>query len=301
WGEWVSCKSDLNLAYRYEERFWKQKARIQWLREGDHNSKFFHAQVKQRRVTNSLDSILKPDGSLCLNVQDTLFELLFHQIFKSSNPLDQFCNLQNFFMPMLSKEGLLIEKETETALFDMSQDKSPGADGFTALFFQNAWPVIKYHVCLAVYNFFSCGKMPKGLNHTVITLIPQKKNPTKVADYRPISLCSVVYKIFAKVIANRLKPVLSSCISVAQSTFVLGRQILDNVIISNECIHYLNSERKGKNFYMALKLDMAKAYDRVEWSFIARICRQMGFCDVFVSWILACVCSTSYSFNVNGA
>ena len=93
---------------------------------------------------------------------------------------------------------------------------------------------------------------------------------------------------------------LDACISKNQAAFVPGRQILDNVIISHECLHYLKNKRKGNNGFFALKLDMSKAYDRVEWNFLEEIMHRMGFCDKWTTWIMSCIKTVTYSFNVNG-
>lgn len=142
--------------------------------------------------------------------------------------------------------------------------------------------------------------MLKALNETIITLIPKVDAPLNLTQYRPISLCNVLYRILAKVLANRLKQVTSTCISPAQSAFVPGRQILDSVIIAHELIHALKNKRKGKNGFLILKLDMSTAFDRVEWQFLGRMMMSMGFCPTWINWILNCISTTSYSFNLNG-
>src|SRR6185437_161715 len=106
---------------------------------------------------------------------------------------------------------------------------------------------------------------PEGWNETTIVLIPKVKNPDKLKDLRPISLCNVIYKIVSKALANRLKQILPEVISPAQSDFVLGRLISDNILIAYELTHYMKQKKKGKEGFVAVKLDMSKAYDRVEW------------------------------------
>ena len=107
--------------------------------------------------------------------------------------------------------------------------------------------------------------MPNGLNDTYICLIPKVISPQILFEYCTISLCNVIYKIVSKVLANRLKGVLLEVLSDAQSAFVPGRQIIDNVLVAFEVMHCINQRRKGKEGLMAIKLDMTKAYDRVEW------------------------------------
>lgn len=102
------------------------------------------------------------------------------------------------------------------------------------------------------------------INSTYITLIPKSKNPSKVSDYRPISLCNVFYKIIAKVLANRLKKVPPFITSPNQSAFIQGRLITDNILVAYEVLHTMSTRMKSREGFMALKLDMSRAYDRVE-------------------------------------
>lgn len=110
-----------------------------------------------------------------------------------------------------------------------------------------------------VREFFEKGSMPQNLNATNVVLIPKKKYPTEVGDLRPISLCNVLVKIITKVKANRMKGCLHNVVAENQSAFVPGRLISDNIMISYEVMHYLKRKRRGKEGFMALKLDMSKA------------------------------------------
>ena len=122
-----------------------------------------------------------------------------------------------------------------------------------------------------VLHTLNTGVMPPGLNKTFIYLIPKVKSPQKITEFRRISLCNVSYKIISKVLANRLKKILADVINESQSAFVAGRQITDNVLVVFETMHCINGKRKGKEALMALKalkFDMSKAYDRVEWRYL---------------------------------
>jgi hypothetical protein len=123
---------------------------------------------------------------------------------------------------------------------------------------------VRSEVCTAILDFLDGGIFHKEINETFIALIPKIKNPTHVSELRPISLCNVIYKLIAKVLANRLKKILGEIISPNQSAFIPGRLITDNIIIAFEALHTMDTRLKGAEGYMALKLDMSKAYDRVE-------------------------------------
>ncbi|XP_058783149.1 uncharacterized protein LOC131657807 [Vicia villosa] len=118
-------------------------------------------------------------------------------------------------------------------------------------------------------------------------------------DFRPISLCNVIYKIVSKVLANRLKKVLDKCVSEEQSAFVEGRSILHNAMIATEIIHYLKRKTVGRKASLALKIDISKAYDRVDWGFLKGMLTRMGFADKWIHWMMMCVTSVNYSVLVN--
>ena len=168
------------------------------------------------------------------------------------------------------------------------------------IFFQKYWDVMGPQVTQSVIQILRTGIMPIRLNDTYICLIPKVNSPQKITEYRLISLCNVVYKIVAKVLANRLKGVLPKVINDAQSAFVPGRQITDNVLAAFEVMHCINQRRKGKEGLMAIKLDMSKAYDRVEWGFLEVMMRKMGFQDRWISLMMMCVNTVSYSVLING-
>jgi hypothetical protein len=182
----------------------------------------------------------------------------------------------------------------------MAPSKAPGVDGFTAGFFPEALELLKSDVVPAVMDFLNGGILPTGMNDTSITLIPKVLHPQKISQYRPISLCPVLYKIGAKCIANRLRIFLDDIIGEEQSAFMPGRLIIDNVLIAYESIHAMRRKKKGKKFYCVVKLDMMKAYDRVEWHYLEAMMFKLGFTDRTVRLIMKCVFSVRFSVRVNG-
>ena len=190
-------------------------------------------------------------------------------------------------------------EEVEVAIKQMAPLKAPGLDGMPPVFYQTFWLNIGVEVSDAVLSSLNSGTLLKSINHTFITLIPKVNNPESVAQFRPISLCNVIYKILSKVIVNRLKPILKSIISETQSAFVADRLIIDNILIAFESLHHMKTQCSGKTGFMALKLDMSKTYDRVEWVFLEKILLKMGFQDTLVAMIMQCIMMVSYSILVN--
>jgi hypothetical protein len=142
--------------------------------------------------------------------------------------------------------------------------------------------------------------MPSSLNRTNIALIPKVKNPTRVTEFRHISLCNVMYKVISKVLANRLKKILPLIISPVQSAFILGRLITDNVLVAYEMLHTIHTCMRGKKGFMAVKLDMSKTYDMVEWGFLKTVMSKLGFDQRWIDLIMMCVTTVQYVVVANG-
>ena len=179
--------------------------------------------------------------------------------------------------------------------------KSPGLDGMPLLFFLHFWPTIGNVVTKTVLDSLNLGIIPPKFNETHIVLVPKIKDPKKIIEFRPIRLCNVVYKLASKTLANRLNKVLPKIISDSQSAFVHGRLITNNVLVAFETMHHINQKRGGKIGEMALKLDMSKAYDRVEWVCLEKIMEKLGFSFRWRELMMHCIFSVTYVVRINGS
>lgn len=272
-----------------QELYWRQRSTSHWLKQGDRNTKFFHVYASERRRINMIKRLVRDDGRVvedAAGIHDLGTD--FYKSLFTSNAGTRYEELLAQVPIRVTEEmneGLMAEYtevEIKAALDGMGDLKAPGADDMPALFYKKFWV------------------MPESWNDTVVVLIPKVKNPEKLKDLRPISLCNVVYKIASKVVANRLKHILPNVISLNQSAFVPERLITDNVLLAYEMTHYMQNKRRGVVSYAALKLDMSKAYDRVEWDFLRRMLGKLGFHRTSVERLMPFVTTVKYRIRVNG-
>ncbi|XP_021771467.1 uncharacterized protein LOC110735585 [Chenopodium quinoa] len=191
-------------------------------------------------------------------------------------------------------------EEISKALFEMHPNKAPGIDGLHALFYQKFWHIVGNDIINFIIDWWYYELDISDIGKTCIVLIPKCHDPRKITEYRPINLCNVVYKIISKMLANRLKPLLKNIISPQQSAFVPGRLITDNALVAFEIFHYMKRRGDGRHGTIALKLDMMKAYDRVEWSFLEKVMQRLGFCEFWVQKLMRCLSCYSFQIKANG-
>ncbi|XP_048623665.1 uncharacterized protein LOC125592503 [Brassica napus] len=240
-------------------------------------------EMARNRITQLLD-----DNGNVVEDEEGLVAIAtsyFRQIFESSNPEDIADALENVSTTITGaiNEDLttpVTEWEVK-AMFAMYPEKAPGPDGMTALFYPKFWDIVKEDLTRMVNQFLFDGTMAQGLNDTNICLIPKTDKTNEMTKFRPISLCNVSYKIISK------------------SAFVAGRQITDNIMIAQEMFHALRTKLAGRVKRMAIKTDMSKAYDRMEWSFIEAVMQKMGFSEIWIGWIMRCITSVNKRIAVN--
>ncbi|KAF3645514.1 hypothetical protein FXO38_19607 [Capsicum annuum] len=184
------------------------------------------------------------------------------------------------------------------ALQGIRDDKAPGCDGFNALFFKQSWHIVGEEITDAVLEFFNSGRMYKAINYTTVTLVPKTARPYRITEYTPISCYTLLYKIIAKILTNRLQGVMNDLVDQSQSAFVPGRLINDNIILRNELVKGYG--RKQISPRCMLKIDMKKAYDSVEWGYLRQVLELLQFPQKFVEWIYQCISTVLYSILLNG-
>ncbi|KAK4255495.1 hypothetical protein QN277_008493 [Acacia crassicarpa] len=305
--EILEARRELDRLLELEEQYWWQRSRINWLTAGDKNSRFFHVSTIKRRQRNRI-SCIKDDGGNWLMDKEAISQNVadyFQNLFATSAPNSMDVVL-NYIEPKISDDmnqtlmHSISREEIKAAAFSLGSTKAPGPDGFSGKFYHSAWPEISDTVCSMVNDFFAGRSVLDGINMTNITLIPKVHKPEHVSQFRPIGLCNFSYKIISKIMANRMRPLLDMCISQNQSAFVPGRCIHDNIIIAHEVYHYLRRKYSGGKYEFALKMDMSKAYDRVEWDFIENVLLRFGFCSKWVSLVMKCVRSVSLNICLSG-
>lgn len=216
----AAINKDLVLAYQAEEEFWKQRSRQLWLALGERNTGYFHAATKGRKAVNNLSVIEEEEGHPIYDEEDIVKEITnYYQTLFISQAGNRPNIVAEAITPCISREinESLISpptpKEIKQACFSIHADKAPGPDGFSASFFQTNWDTVGDKLIVEIQAFFSLGILPSNINHTHVRFIPKITSPKKVADYRPIALCSVYYKIIAKIMSKRLQPVLQNIVS----------------------------------------------------------------------------------------
>lgn len=142
-------------------------------------------------------------------------------------------------------------------------------------------------VCTAVKEFFYTGKMCRVINCTTITLVPKIASPDTVREFNLIACCTILYKIISKILATRIQKVIASIICDAQTGFIPGRKIIDNVILAHELVKaYIRKHISPRYMF---RIDLKKAYDSVEWIYLKQVKEGLGFPEKFTKWVIECV------------
>ena len=261
------------------------KAKMNWTILGERNTAFFHLSTLHRRSKNKITSIQDGQGNWIHNAEEVqeIFVSYFTELHQSEQV---FCPLghpwnANWCAKLVEEEATSITHilsgcKIWSALKSMKPYKALIVDGLHEGFFQRFWLIVGESVKKEIKNIFENEKVPDYLNHTFIILLPKQLGPETVGHFISVSLCNTVYKMVSKILVNIIRPLLPALISPMQSAFLEGRRGSDNVIIAQKLIHSLKN-RRGKDGYMVIKIDLKKAYDHLEWSFIKMVLEHFNF------------------------
>ncbi|CAL5191793.1 unnamed protein product [Lathyrus oleraceus] len=285
------------------DNFLRQKARCNWIRLGDTNSKFFHSVMKGRFRRNNIASLITPRGRL-EGVEDIKSEIFNHFKSRFTEPMENRPTLDGLNFNVLSVEDRdLLEApfqvdEIKEIVWLSDCDKSPGPDGFPLGFLKKCWNFVKDDVVNFVQEFYVRGVLPRSATASFLALIPKVDCPISIDEYRPICLVGCLYRLISKILAARLRLVIGKLVSPFQTAFIEGRQLFDGVVVLNEILDFAKRKRRK---CMVLKVDFEKAYDCVSWGFLKFMLRKMGFGELWMKWMEGTVFSSSVSILVNGS
>jgi hypothetical protein len=225
-GRYKEVQEKHSMLLVQEEMYWKQRAKMHWLKDGDMNTKFFHMSASTRQRVKKIDKLVTEEN-IEVRTQPELCEVAlnyFNILFKAN--ASEHDPVLSLITPKVTQEdndrlvAPITREELKEAIFQMHPDKAPGPDGFNPAFYQHFWDLCGNDIFEAAKDWLDRGYFPSSLNETNICLIPKCENPISMKDMRPISLCNVLYKMVSKVLANRLKVCIDKCVSEEQSAFV---------------------------------------------------------------------------------
>ncbi|CAL1358518.1 unnamed protein product [Linum trigynum] len=303
--EETRVREELEKTLWQEELLWLQKSRDNWINNGDSNTPFFHSSTIARRRRNKILKLQNNEGAW-IEDQDTLQKMsrdFYIELFTAETDTAQnFC--ADFRIPEANSLSRLASvptvEEIRSIIRNMGSLKAPGKDGFHAIFYKRCWNTIQAELRDFIARCFQEPKSIRRCNSTLLTLLPKVDSPSNMPQFRPIGLCNVSYKIVAKCLADRLKLLMPDLVDENQTSFVPKRHITSNIIILQEIIHTMN-QLKGVKGLMVLKIDLAKAYDRISWSFLLSTLEAAGFPQEFISLVMACVTTASFQVLWNGS
>jgi hypothetical protein len=236
---------------------------------GDKNNAFFHTQTIIRGKRKRVHRLQLPNGT-CSSDSFVLHNEAqqYYKKFFSGNQPSHDPSFYNGLHPTIDEEGKnyllnhVTKEEVSAALNSMKPYKAPGPDGLQCIFFNQYWHVVGDDIFRLVKTAFHTGYFDSAISETLIYLISKIDPPTTFKDFRPISLCNIVYKIITKVLVLRLRSILDSIIGPYQSSFLPGRGTSDNANVLQEIIHFMRKS-KNKKGYVAFKLNLEKTFDNV--------------------------------------
>ena len=266
------------------------RSRAQWIEQGEKPTSFFYGLEKTRQKSGTITRLKKESTTITKDVEILEEAREFYQqlyTVEPTNLTDQTWLLQHIEKELddtekESCEGPMTIKETTRAVSEMNNNKSPGPDGLPIEFYKQFWEILKQPLT-DLYNYnYENEKMTESQQSAFLKLLYKRNDKELLKNWRPISLLNVDYKIAAKVIATRLKPVLHKVINEDQTCGIPGRSIYENIFKMRDIVHHTH---KNKNQAILINLDQEKAFDRVDREFLGKTLDKMNFGPSFKNWI----------------
>ena len=284
------------------------RSRAQWVEQGEKSSKFFLGLEKSRQTKKVITQLYNGDNTIVSNL-DSLLECqvnFYKTLYSSKNippdSIDDYLHSADVDNALTEQEsatcdGLLLMDECTAAVNNMKCNKAPGQDGLTCEFYKTFWLEIKDIVVASLNEGYDTGEMSVSQRRAILTLLFKKGDPKLLANWRPISLLNVDFKIAAHALASRLHKVLPKIISSDQSGYIRGRYIGTNIRLIQDII---DNTETNKLSGAILFLDFKKAFDMVEWPFMFKTLRHFGFGPSFIRWVETMYTNIQSSINHNG-
>jgi mannosylglycoprotein endo-beta-mannosidase len=278
------------------------RSRINWLRDGDANTKLFHLHARHRKRKNFIGKIVVGD-QICTSHEDKAAAIddFYENLLGQCTAREYTINLAELGIithDLADLELPFNEEEVWNTIKNLPSNKAPGPDGFTGCFYKTCWSIIKEDIMAAVSAVWNRKFVNFGaLNSAYITLLPKKDGADQPKDFRPISLVHSFAKLITKMLANRLAVRLQQMVSPFQSAFIKGRFIQDNFMMVQQTARLLHQQKLPR---ILLKLDISKAFDSVSWPFLLEVMQQLGFGQIWRDIISGLLSTSSTQVLVNG-
>lgn len=287
------------------------RSRARWVEEGERSTKYFFGLEKTNGKKKFIGKLSSDSGSTIYDQEGISRHVVefYQNLFKSRNPSSDSIKsyIDSVGLPTISQdiyndlERPFSASELDIIVTKLKNNKSPGWDGLSGEFYKEFWPQIRDILFNALQESITASCLSPSQRIGILTLIPKPKTPTELAyikNWRPITLLNIDYKLFTHVIKNRLRKAVPTIISKMQSGFQPGKSTSDNLILMCMALEhfYNNDEEEG----VILQVDLQKAFDSVEHSFLFETMRGMGFGDYMIHLVKTAFSGCMSLANVNG-
>lgn len=300
-----------NFLREIEESYFKQRSRVNWLKEGDQNTTFFYRTVQTRLNFNFIRSFFLPSGVIIIDsIQMSIHAVSHFQSILGPVPAPPvrivssslwFHSLTGYSCSDSQRSQMLslpTAEEITSVMFKINQNKAPGPDGLTSGFYKASWSILGPEVLQSIQQFFHSSFMPASTNATILSLVPKHPGASLITDYRPISCLNTIYKVVSRLLVKKLKIILPSLIVPNQTAFVKGRLLVENTSLAGELVQGYHKNTGTKR--ITIKVDIAKAFDTLSWSFLFSCLQSLNIPEKLLSWLKACICTTNFTVGYNG-